>query len=935
MTTSGARIHDPRDAYNRQSRNMPSSSNFGISNAKLDMSNKLESPQNHDGFSSAFGAGTGGGRGNLTPTLTTVDIASNNLNGGGPTPKSPKRGRSRTRSQASDTHYTGTHENEDARQLRESVEKIRCYDELLDEYSLHQFVIRKGRTLEASPEYISFKRTNNEVWGNIQVVIQSLEGLLQNYAIDVAYVDGQQVIRLAMDEFEEHTEEVLLKCLVNGEQIKTMMTIPGQRFLGSNGDVAAAMSIQSNIRRHQALLQYQAKTKKGSSIILVQRWWRMCMAVAFSQKAIERKRFLDDQRYKQLSSQLVHSWDTIKLKKRVIIHVPSITLDEDQRMNFAHFPTKQNLQMPRLCQLQDPNVDLIYVCPYDLSMDVKAYYTKLLEIGDVDNSSSRFKIIVPENAHRFPQHFPLSTVLLYSPHAMRRIRAFAKNRDAYIVPGMVGPVERELSIVLDIPLMCADPLVGASFGTLSGAKTIFTHADVNIPVGAHDIFDEDDLIVALAKLIAVHLDVQRWTIRADDDFENRSSAYLEVGEIECVCNMRRERTKFCASDRMYWQREDVQTAAQQILIKTFQSRKSGKSSKSFLGSKIVLSCPEAHGQSYKRFLNSICRVGAVVEAMPAQVQAFPCINMFIEPTGLTHVMSTHELILPGTASTLANTPGGRPVPLPFVAAVFPQTNVPHRALCDASKAVAAILHSNGVYGYVSIEYVAFYDGFHKAQRIWATRLHLRLTNFASSFFFFDFVMKGTFDEENGRYLTGDEDGSMSGSMSLQQSSHQKAAQRRLLTGESSSVATPSSSRMAEPSNWKDSRIDDERSYAVVDFLYHPALSTMQSSAFFNLCRLHAVAFDLHGRVGTLFNLVDSMARGVLSIITIGRDRKGSLQALLRTLQFMHDQVGVQNAQSEFNDTAGNFSVVLSTAKALCKKYRVSDRKTSRFGSQQL
>ncbi len=380
------------------------------------------------------------------------------------------------------------------------------------------------------------------------------------------------------------------------------------------------------------------------------------MAVAYVQKSIERKRFLDDQRFKQLSHRLVDSWDSIKLKRRVVIHVPSITLNEEQRLHFAHFPTKQNLQMPRLCMLQDPNIDLIYVCPYDLSMDVKVYYNKLLEIGDVKQAASRFKIIVPENAHRFPQHFPLTTVLLYSPHAIRRIRAFAKNRDAYIVPGLVGPMERDLSIALDIPLMSADPQEGANFCTLSAAKKIFTHADVNIPVGAHDIFDEEDLIVALAKLIAVHLDVQRWTIRADDDFENRSSAYIEVDELDCVCNMRRERTKFCTSDRMYWQREDVQTAAQQILIKTLQSRK-GSSKQSFLGSKVVLSCPDAHGNSYKRFLSNICRVGAVVEAMPAQVQAFPCINLFIEPTGQAQIMSTHELFLPGTASTLSKTPG--------------------------------------------------------------------------------------------------------------------------------------------------------------------------------------------------------------------------------------------------------------------------------------
>lgn len=48
----------------------------------------------------------------------------------------------------------------------------RGYNELLDEYSLHQFIIRHGRTLEATPEFTSFKRTHTRQWGAILNVVR-------------------------------------------------------------------------------------------------------------------------------------------------------------------------------------------------------------------------------------------------------------------------------------------------------------------------------------------------------------------------------------------------------------------------------------------------------------------------------------------------------------------------------------------------------------------------------------------------------------------------------------------------------------------------------------------------------------------------------------------------------------------------------------------
>jgi len=49
------------------------------------------------------------------------------------------------------------------------------YVELMDEFSLHQFIIRKGKTLDSTPEFISFKRTYINYWAGISFIIHLLE----------------------------------------------------------------------------------------------------------------------------------------------------------------------------------------------------------------------------------------------------------------------------------------------------------------------------------------------------------------------------------------------------------------------------------------------------------------------------------------------------------------------------------------------------------------------------------------------------------------------------------------------------------------------------------------------------------------------------------------------------------------------------------------
>ena len=94
-----------------------------------------------------------------------------------------------------------------------SEEKIRDYDELLDTFSLHQFIIRKGKTLANTPEFLSFSRKYNFMWGQVAQLITTLEDFCTQYAIVFATIKGQRVVELAEDEAHTPNTQELLSCM--------------------------------------------------------------------------------------------------------------------------------------------------------------------------------------------------------------------------------------------------------------------------------------------------------------------------------------------------------------------------------------------------------------------------------------------------------------------------------------------------------------------------------------------------------------------------------------------------------------------------------------------------------------------------------------------------------------------------------------------------
>jgi hypothetical protein len=63
---------------------------------------------------------------------------------------------------------------------------------------------------------------------------------------------------------------------------------------------------------------------------------------------------------------------------------------------------------------------------------------------------------------------------------------------------------------------------------------------VPTPVSAVDIYDEQEFVLSLAKLIVANIYVQTWVFKIDDEFNGRGTAYLNLDHVKSLANLRKK-----------------------------------------------------------------------------------------------------------------------------------------------------------------------------------------------------------------------------------------------------------------------------------------------------------------------------------------------------------------------------------------------------------
>ena len=139
------------------------------------------------------------------------------------------------------------------------------------------------------------------------------------------------------------------------------------RYKGSHAKGNAALRIQSVFRGFTARALLQRVLKQLTSIRIIQQWARMLQTWSRAKASVAEIRSTAWKEHCEHQKKFQKQWPQLCKGKRVVIHIPSISRVESQRMSMSDFSLRENGQMSRLTWAADPNVDVVYVSPFPLS----------------------------------------------------------------------------------------------------------------------------------------------------------------------------------------------------------------------------------------------------------------------------------------------------------------------------------------------------------------------------------------------------------------------------------------------------------------------------------------------------------------------------------------------------------------------------------------
>ncbi|NWV94377.1 IQCH protein, partial [Machaerirhynchus nigripectus] len=711
-----------------------------------------------------------------------------------------------------------------------------------------------GTMDQKAPGFPALQHHHHSSWGSIVGFLEHTEKLLKDHTVPLATTNGQKLAQIASDfDFNENpTKSENLSVIKNQSAVEKILNRPGQRCRGQGGTAVAVAAIPRQWRCHGAPLgsgqQQWAAGVLGAS-------WRSWNHLARVRNALREARHRHLENFYIRAKHLAANWNRIRTSRRTIIHIPSLGYSQRIREHIPDLALQQNLQMGRLCDILDANVDVIYICPLALSEELLQYYNKLLGLQaavrsgnpeDMADLQDRFKILTPEAINSFPEHHMcLATVLKYSPRTIQRLQVLIQSRDAYVVGGIPHQDDLAVADVLQVPLLGSEPAVAQLYSTKSGSKRIFASAGVQTPPGEWDIHSREQLFHALSQLILDNMEVQRWLFKVDDERGGNGTAYCDViSHLECYHWIHKE---WQGHGPEVWSKSQARELA---LVKISQELPG-------LLAQHVQPVNEKRFPTWEKFLQTFLSQGGVIEAFPFSASITNLtVDLLIEPTGeVTMVSSGDQLHAEG--------------PLRSSGTTIPQRSMDPAVLNSLCSKIGEVCKSKGVLGYFSVDFVAFTHPQTREQQVWATDLDLCYSDQLALTQLLLYVTDGNLD---------------CGSSRLQGPLGSKESRSQWIQHEGEKPPAPRSPRCAVASSQ----------------LRHSSLSGISYNVLLHMCKARGVGFDLQENQGTVFVLYEDQKRHRLGMVTIGEDLQGVLLTFARNLFIIHQEISAPNMQGETN-----------------------------------
>ena len=545
--------------------------------------------------------------------------------------------------------------------------------------SQNQFIIYRGVTLSSTHAFQIYHNTYIHNWIAITRVIKVLEDYLRSESIQLAVIDGTQLMRIALIHSAgiDTDKDNLISCIVNVDDINNSPSYSTDKTT----QYQSILVIQGIIRKFLYRKSFRTRTMQNLHAISIQKCARRISAVRVIKIKLANAKAELDSRWSVNVEKVKFYWEnkfyseeppstsssSLNLRgessrnrnslpstvasqstlasvacslpvskanqSRLIIFLPSITSAEYTRLFTNRFQAIQNMHIACLYQLIDPLVHVAYVSPFYFSKEEMLYNESLLSALGISSSvlgMKRLHYIVPEMIEKLPPHLSLSQVLWCSTVALKKIKSLIRQiPNAMIIPTSVSWAEKRISNYIDVPMMSPDPSVASTITSRSFSTGIFKEACVNVPLGIRDIFTTADFYVALSSLIASNTEVKRWKFRLNTDINNEGYAYLDVDKLSIIASLRSD-----ISD-MVVTRGSTATSSKTVQLEL--RKKIMYCLRSELPTKATICRPDLQGNTWGSFEKHYRMCGLLISAEQNYVIGCVLGLCFIDPCGAIQV----------------------------------------------------------------------------------------------------------------------------------------------------------------------------------------------------------------------------------------------------------------------------------------------------------
>jgi len=413
-----------------------------------------------------------------------------------------------------------------------------------------------------------------------------------------------------------------------------------------------------------------------------------------------------DCRFGQLQRQLVDRWrstDEFDTEERHILVVPSLSLDQEELQKVEGVTHYEERLLFSLIRLRNPNTRLVYVTSQPLHPSIVDYYLELLPGIPSSHARDRLTLLATYDGSTKP----LSQKILERPRLLARLRRLLDPQRGYMTCYNATPLERQISLCLDLPLLAVDPAL-LHWGTKSGSREIFQRCGIPHPPGTELTFSATDLAGAIADLWEREPALERLVVKLNQGFSGEGNALLDLRPWADIA-------PGAASPRR--RRSGLLQALPQLRF-------------------------QCQSETWPHFAEKIASLGAIAEVfIEGSPKTSPSVQGQITPLGQVEILSTHDQDLGGPDGQI------------FLGCTFPAQPAYRLALQAMGQRVGEELARQGALERYGVDFVAVARPGQPDWDLQAIEINLRKGGTTHPLMALKMLTEGRFNPGDGLFYT--------------------------------------------------------------------------------------------------------------------------------------------------------------------------------------